>query len=106
MLAILRDRPTPANTRGALRCDGNPVDFNRDVRPLLTKNCTTCHGGVKKAGEVSFLYREDVIGKGESGKPVAVPGDPATSEMIRRLNTSDPDDRMPPPDHHPHPLPQ
>jgi len=82
------------------------VDFNRDVRPILTKNCTTCHGGVKMAGEVSFLYREDVLGKGESGKHVVVPGDPEASEMIRRILTTDPDDRMPPPDHHPKPLPK
>lgn len=76
------------------------IDFNRDVRPLLTKNCTTCHGGVKKAGDVSYLYREDVLGKGESGKTIAIPGNPEDSEMIRRLTTSDPDDRMPPPEHH------
>ncbi|MGB6221470.1 PSD1 and planctomycete cytochrome C domain-containing protein [Haloferula sp.] len=81
-----------------------PVDFNRDIRPVLTKNCTTCHGGVKMAGEVSFLYRDDVLGKGESGKPVVVPGDPDASEMIRRILSDDPDDRMPPPDHHPKPL--
>ncbi len=85
---------------------GQTVDFNRDVRPLLTKNCTTCHGGVKMAGEVSFLYRDDVLGQGESGKTVVVPGDPDASEMIRRLLTTDPDDRMPPPDHHPKPLPK
>ncbi|MCH7228969.1 PSD1 and planctomycete cytochrome C domain-containing protein [Haloferula sp. A504] len=89
-------------TAASLSAQG--VDFNRDVRPILTKNCTTCHGGVKMAGEVSFLYREDVLGKGESGKPVVVPGDPAASEMIRRILTDDPDDRMPPPDHHPKPL--
>ncbi|MEM9236611.1 MAG: DUF1549 domain-containing protein, partial [Verrucomicrobiota bacterium] len=81
-----------------------PIDFNRDVRPILTKNCTTCHGGVKKAGEVSYLYREDVLGKGESGKHIAVPGKPEASEMIARILTDDPDDRMPPPDHHPKPL--
>jgi len=80
------------------------IDFNRDVRPLLTKNCTTCHGGVKKAGEVSYLYREDVLGQGKSGKTIVVPGDPAASEMIRRLTTTDLDDRMPPADHHPEPL--
>lgn len=80
------------------------IDFNAQVRPLLTKNCTTCHGGVKKAGDVSFLYRDDVLGKGKSGRSVVVPGDPAASEMIRRIKTSDPDDRMPPPDHHPEPL--
>ncbi len=82
------------------------VDFNRDVRPVLTKNCTTCHGGVKKAGDVSYLYREDTLGKGDSGRTIVVPGDPDASEMIRRLLVSDPDERMPPPDHHPEPLPE
>lgn len=81
------------------------IDFNSQIRPLLTKNCTTCHGGVKKAGEVSFLYRDDVLGQGQSGKPVVVPGAPEKSELLRRLKTDDPDDRMPPPDHHPDPLP-
>ena len=96
-------RPFPAWLALTAFATAAPVDFNRDIRPLLNKNCTTCHGGVKKAGGVSFLYRSDVLGKGESGKPMAVPGDPEASEMIRRLRTSDPDDRMPPPDHHPEP---
>ena len=82
----------------------DPVDFNRDIRPLLNKNCTICHGGVKQAGEVSFIYREEALGKGESGKPVIVPGDPAASEMIRRIKSDDPDEKMPPPEEHPHPL--
>ena len=81
-----------------------PVDFNRDIRPLLNKNCTTCHGGVKQAGEVSFIFREEALGKGESGKSVVVPGDPAASEMIRRIKSSDPDEKMPPPEEHPHGL--
>ena len=81
-----------------------PVDFNRDIRPLLNKNCTTCHGGVKQAGEVSFIFREEALGKGESGKPVVVPGEPAASEMIRRIKSSDPDEKMPPPEEHPHGL--
>jgi hypothetical protein len=81
-----------------------PVDFNRDIRPLLNKNCTICHGGVKQAGEVSFLYREEALGKGESGKTVIVPGDPAASELIRRIKSDDPDEKMPPPEDHPHPL--
>jgi len=81
-----------------------PVDFNRDIRPLLNKNCTACHGGVKQAGEVSYIYREEVLGKGESGKQVVIPGDPAGSEMIRRIKSKDPDEKMPPPDEHPHGL--
>ena len=82
----------------------DPVDFNRDIRPLLNKNCTTCHGGVKQAGEVSFIFREEALGKGESGKPVVVPGDPAGSEMIRRIKSKDPEEKMPPPEEHPHGL--
>ena len=74
----------------------DPADFG----------CTTCHGGVKQAGEVSFIYREEALGKGESGKPVIVPGDPAASEMIRRIKSDDPDEKMPPPEEHPHPLEQ
>lgn len=81
-----------------------PVDFNRDIRPILTKNCTTCHGGVKQAGETSFIYREEALGKGESGKTIVVPGDPAASEMMRRIRSDDPDEKMPPPHEHPHGL--
>ncbi|MCW1922451.1 PSD1 and planctomycete cytochrome C domain-containing protein [Luteolibacter arcticus] len=81
-----------------------PVDFNRDVRPILTKNCTTCHGGVKQAGETSFIYREEALGKGESGKTIVVPGDPAASELMRRIKSSDPDEKMPPPEEHPNGL--
>lgn len=81
-----------------------PVEFNRDVRPILTKNCTTCHGGVMKAGGVSFLYRDDVLGKGESGLPVVVPGHPEKSEMIARIISTEDVVRMPPPEHHPDPL--
>ncbi len=91
---------------GAPWVTADTVDFNRHVRPILTKNCTTCHGGVKKAGDVSYLYREDTLGKGESGKTIVVPGNAKASEMIVRLLAKDPDERMPPPDHHPKPLPK
>ncbi|WP_052573567.1 PSD1 and planctomycete cytochrome C domain-containing protein [Haloferula sp. BvORR071] len=81
-----------------------PVDFNRDIRPILNKNCTTCHGGVKQASEVSFIYREEALGKGESGKVVVVPGDPAASELVHRIKSNDPEEKMPPPKEHPHGL--
>jgi hypothetical protein len=81
-----------------------PVDFNRDIRPILTKNCTTCHGGVKQAGDTSFIYREEALGTGKSGERIIVPGDPAASEMMRRIRSEDPDEKMPPPKEHPHGL--
>jgi hypothetical protein len=77
------------------------VDFSQDVQPILNKNCIACHGGVKEAGEVSFIFRDQVIGKGESGKTVVVPGKPEVSEMIARIITDDEDDLMPKPEHGP-----
>ena len=77
------------------------VDFSRDVQPILNKNCIACHGGVKEAGGVSFIFRDQVLGKGESGNTVVVPGDPDASEMIARITTDDLDDLMPQPDHGP-----
>ncbi|MCA9147908.1 MAG: PSD1 domain-containing protein [Planctomycetales bacterium] len=78
-----------------------PVNYNRDVRPILNRYCTSCHGGVKQAGDVSFIYRDRVL---ESG--IVIPGDADGSEMIRRLLTDDPDERMPPIGKHPEPLAQ
>ncbi len=80
------------------------VEFNRDIRPILTKHCTACHGGVKEAGEISFIYREKALAPGKSGEIPIVPGKPAESEMLRRLRSTDPEEVMPKPKHGP-PLP-
>lgn len=71
------------------------VDFSTDVKPLLNKNCIACHGGVKAKAGFSVLFREDALAKTESGKYAIVPGRPGESEMIRRINESDPEERMP-----------
>ncbi|MDA7868518.1 PSD1 and planctomycete cytochrome C domain-containing protein [Akkermansiaceae bacterium] len=75
------------------------VDFSREVRPILNTNCLPCHGGVKKSGDVSFLYREEALATGKSGKPTVVPGDPGSSEMLIRILSDDPDEVMPQPKH-------
>ncbi len=71
------------------------VDYNADVKPILNKNCMACHGGVKKAGNVSFLFEEEMLQPGKSGKRPGVRGDANASEMIRRILSDDPDERMP-----------
>ncbi len=71
------------------------VDFSADVKPILNKNCITCHGGVKAKAGFSVLFREDALAKTESGKPAIIPGDPESSEMIRRITLNDPEERMP-----------
>lgn len=78
-----------------------PVEFNRDIRPLFAKHCTACHGGVKAAGKISFLYRDKALAEGKSGEPAIVPGAPEKSEVIRRVLATDPDEVMPKPDHGP-----
>lgn len=75
------------------------VDFNRDVRPILNKHCTGCHGGVKQAGGISFVYREKALAEGKSGEKTIVPGKADASEMIVRVTSKDDEERMPPPEH-------
>jgi len=78
------------------------VDFARDIRPILNAKCTECHGGVKAAGDVSFIYQEQVINfEGDSGYPVVKPGDTKESELFYRITTDDPDEAMPPREDHP-----
>src|SRR5262249_13096518 len=67
------------------------VEFNRDVRPILSDACFACHGpdkGKRKGG-----LRLDTE---EGGRKVVVPGKAAESELLRRLTTADEKDRMPP----------
>lgn len=71
------------------------IDFNTEVKPILNKKCISCHGGVKAKGGFSVLFREEALAKTESGNPVIIPGDPNGSEMIRRLTSKDPEERMP-----------
>ncbi len=74
---------------------GNKVDYNTEVKPILNKHCMGCHGGVKKAGDVSFLFEEEMLKPGKSGKIPVVRGDVAASEVIRRIESHDSDERMP-----------
>ena len=52
------------------------VEFSRDIRPILNQNCVACHGGVRQKNGVSFIFREEALGTGKSGRPTIVPGDP------------------------------
>lgn len=71
------------------------IDYNTQVKPILNKKCISCHGGVKRKGGFSLMTREDALTPAESGKAAIVPGDPDASEFIRRLETHDPEERMP-----------
>jgi hypothetical protein len=74
---------------------GEDVRFSRDIRPILNQNCMPCHGGVRQKNGVSFLFREEALGRGKSGKRTIVPGKPDESELIARVTSRDPETRMP-----------
>ena len=74
---------------------GRPIDFVREIQPLLQK-CAACHGGVKKSAGLSVLSRELILSPTESGEPILVVGDAEASTLVRRISSDDPDERMPP----------
>ncbi len=75
------------------------VDFNRDVRPILSGTCFKCHGLDEKArkGKLRFDLREEALRGGKSGEAAIVPNRPEESEAVKRVFSSDPDELMPPP---------
>ena len=79
-----------------------PIQFNRDIRPILSDNCFACHGfdaKTRKAG-LRLDVPDGAFQPAKSGKTAIRPGDPASSELIVRIETSDADDLMPPADSH------
>src|SRR5690242_10798086 len=73
------------------------VEYNRDVRPILSDNCFQCHGSDPKSREAELRLdlSDDAARGGESGKPAIVPGNPDASQLIQRITTHDDSERMP-----------
>ena len=76
---------------------GTHLEFNRDIRPILSDTCFACHGPDKnqRKAKLRLDVRENAIEKG-----AIVPGKPDESELVARIFTADEDDLMPPPDSH------
>jgi len=75
-----------------------PVEFDRQIRPILAKNCFICHGPDEKHREAGLRLdvREGAMRTLDDGKRAIVPGKLGTSELIRRITSEDKDERMPP----------
>src|SRR5438270_13245364 len=71
------------------------VDFDRQIRPLLSDNCYACHGPDDKARKAKLRLdrKQDALEHGN----VIVPGRAAKSELFERVTSQDPKTRMPPP---------
>ena len=73
------------------------LEYNRDIRPILAENCFACHGpdSAARKADLRLDRREAAI---EAG--AITPGDPEASELIARINTTNPKEVMPPPSLH------
>ena len=86
----------------AARGEAGPgaVDFARDIKPLLSDRCFACHGPDEESreGELRLDVREAAVDW------AIVPGEPGESPVIERIESKDPDLKMPPADSHKKPL--
>lgn len=73
------------------------IQFNRDVRPILADTCLKCHGpdSATREADLRLDQRDAAIDAG-----AWTPGDPDSSEAIRRILSTDPEEVMPPPSSH------
>ncbi|MEQ8846751.1 DUF1553 domain-containing protein [Botrimarina sp.] len=89
---IVTAASAPASAIDAARADLS-VDYNRDVRPILQRSCFACHGADEQSRSAGLRLdrRDDAVAAG-----AIVPGDPEQSELVRRVESEDGLDRMPP----------
>lgn len=84
----------PASANAAER-----IEYNRDIRPILSDKCFRCHGpdAAKRQAGLRLDRREDAVHETGACRPIA-PGKPEQSEVYRRVTAADGDERMPPVD--------
>jgi len=78
------------------------VSFNRHIRPILSDRCSTCHGPDEKTRKAKLRLDtpEGALRKNADGQFIIKPGDPAASELYKRVISADPDEKMPPRESH------
>ena len=96
LLAVVSVASSAAAAAPALGVD-QPIDFNRQIRPILSNTCFRCHGPDKDDRQAGLRLdtREGATAEHDSGVTI-VPGKPEESVLIQRILSNDPDERMPP----------
>jgi mono/diheme cytochrome c family protein len=88
-----------ATVEGASTTGPSTLDFNRDIRPILSEHCYACHGpdeNKRKAG-LRLDRQEDAFKELKEGRHALIAGDLEHSTLAVRVASSDPDEVMPPP---------
>ena len=83
LIVLFSERLSSAETR----------QFNRDIRPILANKCFACHGQDEESREADLRLDQR---KAAMLSNAIVPGDPQASEVISRIESDDPELRMPP----------
>ena len=73
-----------------------PVDFSRDIQPLLAKRCFACHGPDTREGGLRLDEQAGATVALESGGHAILPGKVSESVILERITSTDPDIQMPP----------
>ena len=73
-----------------------PVEFTRDIQPMLERSCMACHSGEKAKAGFRMTDRESLLKGGNRGEPAVVPGRPDSSPLLRFVQDRVEDLEMPP----------
>jgi hypothetical protein len=92
MPATAADPDGPDRPPGATRV----IDYARDVRPILESRCYACHGPKKQKAGLRLDEKAAAMRGGSDGVEAIRPGQGDESELIRRVTSRDPEERMPP----------
>ena len=76
------------------------VEFNRDIRPILSNFCFQCHGPdpSHRKADLRLDLESDAVSRLPEGRHAIVAGQPEVSELILRITSTDAESKMPPPE--------
>ena len=94
---VLLMRPRPGVSGLPPETPAKPVDFDRDIRPILADNCFACHGPDAKQRMANLrLDQKEALFADRGGYRIVTPGKPAESKIYQKISSTDPGVRMPP----------